>query len=99
MSHAEIRKDVAYKPPKAFLVFRASWDYIPLAILKLVKHIPIAPLQRLCNMQRLFNEYGQEMLDRKRSDLSAEKGDLGKDVMSLFSKLSFALRRRDDLYS
>ena len=47
-------QDVEYLPAKAEVLFRASWDYIPLSVLKLIRYIPMEPWTRIRNLNNLF---------------------------------------------
>ena len=78
-------KDVEHDPPKAVLLFRATWDHIPVPILKWVKYLPMNPFKRMLNLNNLFKEYGKQMLREQGPDVDAERKVNGKDVMSLLS--------------
>ncbi|KAI0356394.1 PAH-inducible cytochrome P450 monooxygenase PC-PAH 4 [Trametes cingulata] len=79
-------KDTEYRLPKATTLFRASWDYIPIPILKLFQYIPVQPVARMYNLKTLFTAYGTEILREKGPQVDAEKQAHSKDVMSILIK-------------
>ncbi|KAI1792304.1 cytochrome P450 [Ganoderma leucocontextum] len=85
-AYENIFKDVDYQPPKALILFRAAWDYIPMPILKLTRYLPVYPFTRLRNLNNIFREYGKQILREKGPELDAERNVNSKDVMSILIK-------------
>ncbi|KAI0356399.1 cytochrome P450 [Trametes cingulata] len=79
-------KDTEYRLPKATTLFRASWDYIPIPVLKLFQYIPVQPVARMYNLKTLFTAYGTEILREKGPQVDTEKQAHSKDVMSILIK-------------
>ena len=79
-------KDLDYHPNKAAVLFRATWDFIPIPILKLIKYIPVNPWPRVRNLNNLFREYGRQILREQGSDVDTEKKVASKDILSILSK-------------
>lgn len=75
-----------YHPNKAAILFRASWDYVPVPILKLIKYIPANPFTRLRNLDNLFKEYGRQILREQGPDVDTEKKVASKDIVSILSE-------------
>ncbi len=75
-----------YHPNKAAILFRASWDYVPVPILKLIKYIPANPFTRLRNLDNLFKEYGRQILREQGPDVDTEKKVASKDIVSILGK-------------
>ncbi len=69
-------------------LFRATWDHIPIPVLRLFRFIPAEPFTRLRNVRSLFTEYGKQILREQRSELDVEKESKSKDVMSILSESS-----------
>lgn len=78
-------KDLDYHPNKAAVLFRASWDYIPVPILKLIKYMPVSPWPRVRSLNNLFREYGKRIIREQGSDVDTEKVP-SKDILSILSK-------------
>ena len=68
------------------MLFRATWDFIPIPILKLIKYIPVNPWPRVRNLNNLFREYGRQILREQGSDVDTEKKVASKDILSILSK-------------
>lgn len=66
-------------------LFEATWDYIPLPILRLYRFLPAHPFKRLRHVRSLFTEYGKQILREQRAEIDVEKPSKSKDVMSLLS--------------
>ena len=78
-------QDVEYLPAKAEVLFRASWDYIPLPVLKLIRYIPMEPWTRIRNLNNLFRQYGKQIIREQGSDVDTEKV-ANKDILSILSE-------------
>ncbi|KAI0373422.1 PAH-inducible cytochrome P450 monooxygenase PC-PAH 4 [Pilatotrama ljubarskyi] len=79
-------KDTEYRLPKSTTLFRASWDYIPVPLLKLLQYIPMQPLRRMYNLKSLFAAYGKQILRAKGTQVDTEKQAHNKDVLSILIK-------------
>ncbi|KAM5543149.1 hypothetical protein V8D89_003023 [Ganoderma adspersum] len=84
--YEDIFKDAEYLPGRADVLFRASWDYIPFPILKLVRYIPVNPWTRLRNLNDLFRQYGRQIIREQGSDVDTEKKVASKDILSILIK-------------
>ncbi|KAI1791252.1 cytochrome P450 [Ganoderma leucocontextum] len=84
--YEDIFKDLDYQPNKAAVLFRASWEYIPVPILKLIKYIPINPWMRLRSLNNLFKEYGKQIIREQGCDVDTEKKTTSKDILSILIK-------------
>ncbi|KAM5543150.1 hypothetical protein V8D89_003024 [Ganoderma adspersum] len=84
--YEDIFKDLDYHPNKAAVLFRATWDYIPVPILKLIKYMPVNPWPRVRNLNNLFREYGRQILREQGSDVDTEKKVASKDILSILIK-------------
>ena len=73
------------------MLFRASWDYIPVPILKLIKYIPVDPFTRLRNLDNLFKAYGRQIIREQGPGVDTEKKVASKDIMSILSEHSPAV--------
>ena len=73
------------------MLFRASWDYIPVPILKLIKYIPVDPFTRLRNLDNLFKEYGRQIIREQGPGVDTEKKVASKDIMSILSECYSAI--------
>ena len=78
--------DTSYKPPKASVLFRACWDYIPDPLLKLISYLPMNPYTRMRNLNNLFRAYGRQILREQGAHVDTEKKVNSKDMMSVLSK-------------
>ncbi|KAI0712966.1 cytochrome P450 [Cerioporus squamosus] len=85
-AYDDLLADVNYKPAAALALFQATWDYIPIPILRLFRFIPAHPFKRLRNVRSLFTEYGKQILREQRAEMDVEKPSKSKDVMSLLIK-------------
>ncbi|TFK80428.1 cytochrome P450 [Polyporus arcularius HHB13444] len=74
------------KPSAMVALFRATWDYIPIPILRLFRFVPAEPFTRLRNLRGLFTEYGKQILREQRAEIDVEKVSKSKDVMSILIK-------------
>ncbi|KAM5543177.1 hypothetical protein V8D89_003051 [Ganoderma adspersum] len=83
--YEDIFKDIDYQPNKAAMLFRASWDYVPVPILKLIKYLPTNPFTRLRNLANLF-KYGRRILREQGPDVDTEKKVASKDIVSILIK-------------
>ncbi|KAI0666538.1 PAH-inducible cytochrome P450 monooxygenase PC-PAH 4 [Trametes maxima] len=81
-----IFKDADFMLPKATMFFRATWDYLPFTILKLIKYVPANPFIRLRRLNDVFTSYGNQILREKRPDFDHEKSAKSKDIMSILIK-------------
>ncbi|KAM5542822.1 hypothetical protein V8D89_003486 [Ganoderma adspersum] len=79
-------KDVEHDSPKAILLLRAAWDYIPVPILKWIKYLPMNPFKCMLNLNNLIKEYGKQILRQQGPEVDAERKVNGKDVRSLLIK-------------
>ena len=79
-------QDVEYLPARAEVLFRASWDYIPLSVLKLIRYIPMEPWTRIRNLNNLFRQYGKQIIREQGSDVDTEKKVASKDILSILSE-------------
>ncbi|PIL34049.1 cytochrome P450 [Ganoderma sinense ZZ0214-1] len=84
--YEDIFKDVDYLPNKATVLFRATWDYIPAPVLKLIRYIPIHPWTRLRNLNDLFRQYGWRIIREQGPNMDTEKKSTTKDIMSILIK-------------
>ncbi|PIL27010.1 cytochrome P450 [Ganoderma sinense ZZ0214-1] len=84
--YENIFKDVEFQPSNAVILFRASWDYIPIPVLKLFRYLPGKPFTRLRNLNNLFRQYGKQILREQGPAVDAERKLDGKDVMTLLIK-------------
>ncbi|EIW62974.1 PAH-inducible cytochrome P450 monooxygenase PC-PAH 4 [Trametes versicolor FP-101664 SS1] len=93
-------KDAEFRLPKATMLFRATWTYLPQSVLQMFQYIPADPFARLLNLRKVFSRYGQQMLSEKRPEIdTVEKDSRGKDIMSVLIKAnasSDAKTRLDD---
>ncbi|KAI0768757.1 PAH-inducible cytochrome P450 monooxygenase PC-PAH 4 [Trametes elegans] len=69
--------------PPLTMAFRATWDYLPEALLKTFKYIPVAPFTRLHGLNKVFSVYGEKILREKAPTVDTEKQAHGRDVMSI----------------
>ncbi|TBU30193.1 cytochrome P450 [Dichomitus squalens] len=98
-AYENIFADMSYMPPKAAVLFQASWDYIPVPILKLIRYLPLNPWTRMRKLNNLFREYGKQILREQGPDVDTEKKVNSKDVMSILIKANHsadAKTRLDD---
>ncbi len=72
-----------YGASKAAVLFRATWDYLPEAILKLFRFIPAQPFTFFRHLKTLYAQYGEQILRENRSQIEKRRGN--KDIMSLLS--------------
>ena len=79
-------RDLDYHPNKAAVLFRATWDYIPVSILKLIKYLPVDPWPRVRNLNNLFRECGRQILREQGSEVDSEKKAASKDILSILSE-------------
>ena len=79
-------KDVDYQPTNAVILFRSTWDYIPMPILKLTKYLPMDPFTRMRNVNNLFRKYGKQILREQGPEVDTERKVNSKDVMSILSE-------------
>ena len=79
-------KDVDYLPSKAAVLLRATWDYVPAPILKLIRYIPVHPWTRIRNLNDLFREYGRQIIREQGPNMDTEKKVASKDIVSILSK-------------
>nr|VWP01841.1 C2H2-type domain-containing protein [Ganoderma boninense] len=84
--YEDIFQDVEYLPGKATVLFRASWDYIPMPLLKLIRFIPVNPWTRIRNLNNLFREYGRQIIREQGPNPEPEKQGASKDIMSILIK-------------
>ncbi|KAI0768753.1 PAH-inducible cytochrome P450 monooxygenase PC-PAH 4 [Trametes elegans] len=75
--------DVDSKVSPMAMAFRATWDYLPTALLKTFRYLPILPFTRLRSLNNMFSMYGEEILRENAPTVDAAKQGLGKDVMSI----------------
>ncbi len=79
-------KDAEFHLPKATMLFRATWTYLPQSVLQMFQYIPADPFARLLNLRKVFSGYGQQMLHEKRPAIdTVEKDARSKDIMSILS--------------
>ena len=78
--------DIDFHPSAAVTFLRATWDYIPVPILRLFRFVPAAPFTRLRYLRSVFTEYGTQILREQRAEIDVEKPSKSKDVMSLLSE-------------
>ncbi|KAI0712960.1 cytochrome P450 [Cerioporus squamosus] len=78
--------DIGFRPSAAVAFFRATWDYMPTPILRLVQYIPTHPFTRMRNLRNLFTEYGTRILQEQQNEADVEKPYNSKDVMSILIK-------------
>ena len=86
LTHITDSKDIDYEPSKAAMAFRASWDYMPIPLLKLIKYIPANPFTRLRNLDNLFKEYGRQILREQGPGVDTEKAGSSKDIVRILSE-------------
>ncbi len=79
-------KDVSFKPSAAAAFFRATWNYLPTAILRPIEFMPINPFKRMHDLRNLFARYGSQILREQRIEVDVEKPSNSKDVMSILSR-------------
>ncbi|RDX48041.1 cytochrome P450 [Lentinus brumalis] len=79
-------KDVSFKPSAAAAFFRATWNYLPTAILRPIEFMPINPFKRMHDLRNLFARYGSQILREQRIEVDVEKPSNSKDVMSILIK-------------
>ncbi|KAM5543175.1 hypothetical protein V8D89_003049 [Ganoderma adspersum] len=84
--YQDIFQDIDFQPNKAGMFFRASWDYVPVPILKLIKYMPVNPFTRLRNLDNLFKEYGRQILREQGPGVDTEKKAASKDIVSILIK-------------
>lgn len=89
-------KDVGYKTPFIFDLFRATWDYLPRFVLDSIRFLPFQPFTRIRHLRNLYSEYGMRILHEQREEFDVEKPTDSKDIMSLLSTrlLSTIIGRR-----
>ena len=75
-----------YHPGKASVLFRATWDYIPVAILKLIKYMPVNPWPRVRSLNNLFRAYGRQIFREQGAEIDTEKKVASKDILSILSE-------------
>ena len=75
-----------YLPSKATVLFRATWDYVPGPLLKLIRYIPVHPWTRLRDLNDLFREYGRKIIREQGPNTDMEKKSTSKDIMSILSE-------------
>ncbi|KAI0644555.1 PAH-inducible cytochrome P450 monooxygenase PC-PAH 4 [Trametes meyenii] len=81
-----ILKDTEFRLPVPTMFFRATWDYLPMPLLKLFKYIPMDPFTRLRNLNNLFSNYGRRILFEKRPEFDVELDTKSRDIMSILIK-------------
>ncbi|TBU30182.1 cytochrome P450 [Dichomitus squalens] len=84
--YKDIFKDVDYQLGKPSILFRASWDYLPVPLLKVIKYIPAHPWTRIRDLNNLYREYGRQILHEQVPVVDAEKKATSKDIMSILIK-------------
>lgn len=70
-------------PPRAALLFKALWCYVPERILPLVEYLPAQQLNVFRNYMRVARKVAKQLLAEKAKDLQSSKTQNKKDVMSL----------------
>ncbi|KAI1791251.1 cytochrome P450 [Ganoderma leucocontextum] len=84
--YEDIFKDIDYLPSKATVLFRATWDYLPVPILKLIRYIPLHPWTRIRSLNDLFREYGRQIIHEQGPNTDTEKRATSKDILSILIK-------------
>ncbi|OSD01334.1 PAH-inducible cytochrome P450 monooxygenase PC-PAH 4 [Trametes coccinea BRFM310] len=79
-------KEAGYRLPKATLLFRAAWDYLPFPIIKLFKYAPTKPFPHIRHVREVYMEYGKQILREKRPEVDTEKRAHSKDILSILLK-------------
>ena len=79
------RKDIGFQLSKTSVLFRASWDYLPIRLLKLIKWLPTHPWMRMRSLQNLYREYGKQILQEHGPIVDTEKVS-SKDIMSILGE-------------
>ncbi|KAI0666549.1 PAH-inducible cytochrome P450 monooxygenase PC-PAH 4 [Trametes maxima] len=78
-----IFKDTGFMVPKAALVFRATWDYLPQPILNMFKYIPADPFTRLRRLNNVFTTYGKDILRQTLAEIDAGRSASTNDMMNV----------------
>ncbi|KAI9068331.1 PAH-inducible cytochrome P450 monooxygenase PC-PAH 4 [Trametes sanguinea] len=81
-----IFKEAGYRLPKATLLFRAAWDYLPFPIIKMFKYAPTKPFPHIRHVREVYMEYGKQILREKRPEVDTEKRAHSKDILSILLK-------------
>ncbi|KAJ3010757.1 hypothetical protein NUW54_g2381 [Trametes sanguinea] len=81
-----IFKEAGYRLPKATLLFRAAWDYLPFPIIKMFKYAPTKPFPHIRHVREVYMEYGQQILREKRPEVDTEMRAHSKDILSILLK-------------
>ncbi|KAI0644554.1 PAH-inducible cytochrome P450 monooxygenase PC-PAH 4 [Trametes meyenii] len=78
-----IFKDTGFMVPKAALVFRAMWDYLPQPVLNMFKYIPADPFTRLRRLNNVFTTYGKDILHQTLAEIDAGRSATTNDMMNV----------------
>lgn len=73
-------------PPKADLLMKATWEYIPVPLLRLVDYLPLKDVKRLSGVRGAFELEANKLLKTKTERLTTDK-EGQKDVMSILGRL------------
>ncbi|KAI8989230.1 PAH-inducible cytochrome P450 monooxygenase PC-PAH 1 [Trametes punicea] len=73
-------------PPRATLLFRYFWKWIPMPFLKFVRYIPTKEHIRLRRTLDIINKFSKELIDEKTEAVLAGKDEKKKDIMSILVK-------------
>lgn len=74
--------DATLYPPKVDLLIKATWEYIPLPILRLADYLPLKDIKRISRIRSVFDTEAKKLLKDKTDRLIAGKQGQ-KDVMSI----------------
>ena len=80
-------KDTGLYPSAGTLLWRATWPYLPAALLNLMKYTPTALYGRLRRLNALFEEVGRPLYKASAEDWDGSREEK-RDVMSVLSKYS-----------
>ncbi|OCH87517.1 cytochrome P450 [Obba rivulosa] len=74
--------ETSLHPPKLDLLIKASWEYLPLSVLRLVDYLPLKDIVKVNQVRKAFRTEAQKLLKDKTERLVAGK-EGKKDVMSV----------------
>uniref|UniRef100_A0A5K1K311 Cell surface hydrophobicity-associated protein n=1 Tax=Ganoderma boninense TaxID=34458 RepID=A0A5K1K311_9APHY len=84
-------KDVDSQPSNAVILFRATWDYIPMPILKLFRYLPGEPFTRMRSLRNLFQQYGKHILREHSPEVVTGHKVNGEDILTVLDNPHSAL--------
>ncbi|OCH87516.1 cytochrome P450 [Obba rivulosa] len=74
--------ETSLHPPKLDLLIKASWEYFPVHVLRLVDYLPLKDVMRINQVRKAFHGEAQKLLkDKTKRLMAGEEGK--KDIMSV----------------